>query len=495
MIEISLGRTPNPKQREFFLSRARHTAYGGARGGGKSWAMRTKFVMLAARYDGLKILLLRRTLPELRENHIKPLQALLNGVAVYNEQNKEFLFPNGSRIKCGYCDAEKDVYQYQGQEYDVIGLEEATHFTESQMQFITTCNRSVRTDFSPRMYYTCNPGGVGHDWVKRLFIDRQYSNSERPEDYVFIQASVYDNDVLMQRNPEYITTLENLPEHLRRAHLYGDWDVLEGQYFPEFRRDRHVCAPFEIPAHWRRFRSMDWGFNDPCCVLWHAVGPDGRVYTYRELYVRQTLARDVAARIVELTDMERIAYTVASPDAWQKRGQRDVDGECIAEIFGKHGVPLLKADTDRIIGWNMMREYMADAPDGLPRWQIFPQCANLIRTIPLATYDERHTEDVSGNCEDHACVTGDTLIQTVDGLIPIADLVGTEGLCRCFDDGQSSVSRYHDVFVTQMDATVYKVTMDDGEEFRATGDHPVLLTTGEWKQVQYLTDADCIVQI
>lgn len=402
MITINLGKQPNPKQKEFFLSRARHTAYGGARGGGKSWAMRTKFVMLAARYSGLKLLLMRRTLPELTENHIKPLQALLNGVADYNVQNKEFRFPNGSRIKCGYCDTEKDVYQYQGQEYDVIGLEEATHFTESQMQFITTCNRSVRDDFSPRMYYTCNPGGDGHGWVKRLFIDRDYRASEKPEDYVFIQASIYDNEVLMKANPEYITKLENLPEHLRRAHLYGDWDVLAGQYFPEYRRDKHVCVPFEIPEHWRKFRSMDWGYNDPCCVLWHAVGPDGRVYTYRELYVRQTLARDVAMQAIMMSGKEHIAYTIASPDAWQNRGQKDIDGENIAEIFGKRGMPLLKADTARVVGWNLMREYMADAPDGKPRWQIFPQCTNLIRTIPLATYDEHHTEDVSDKCEDHA---------------------------------------------------------------------------------------------
>ena len=179
-MKLLLQGTPNPKQAAFFLSSARHTAYGGARGGGKSWAMRRKFVLLAFRYEGLQLLLLRRTLPELTENHVRPLLQELNGVARYNQSQRCFLFPNGSRIKLGYCDLEKDVYQYQGQEYDVIGLEEATHFTESQMQFLTTCNRSVRRDFSPRMYYTCNPGGVGHGWVKRLFLDRQYREGETP---------------------------------------------------------------------------------------------------------------------------------------------------------------------------------------------------------------------------------------------------------------------------------------------------------------------------
>lgn len=401
---ITLGETPNPKQIEFFKARARHIAYGGARGGGKSWAMRTKFVMMATKYDGIQILLMRRTLAELRENHIIPLQQLLAGYADYHVTVNEFIFPNGSRIKCGYCQAESDVYQYQGQQYDVIGLEEATLFTEAQRDFIVTCNRPSSRDIQirPRMYYTCNPGGVGHAWVKRLFIDREYRNDERPEDYAFIAAKVYDNQVLMRSDPEYIRALKNLPEHLRRAHLDGDWDALAGQYFPEFRREKHVVDPFAIPSEWRRFRSIDWGYNDPCCVLWHAVGPDGRIYTYREMYVRETLARDLAKQIVMLSADENISYTVASPDMWQTRGQRDIEGSNIAEIFQHCGVPILKADTARIVGWQVMRDYMADAPDGMPRWQIFRNCHNLIRTIPIMTHDDKNVEDISGKVEDHA---------------------------------------------------------------------------------------------
>lgn len=401
----ALGGEPNPRQMEFFRARARYIAYGGARGGGKSWAVRTKCVMMAVRYPKIQILIMRRTLPELRENHILPLQELLAGVAKYNESKSEFVFPNGSRIRCGYCQAENDVYQYQGQSYDVIALEEATLFTESQFNFIRTCNRpsnAAHPIIEPRMYLTCNPNGVGMAWVKRLFVDREYIGKENPDDYVFIPARVYDNKYLMEADPEYVHNLETLPEHLRRAHLDGDWNVLIGQFFTEFRTDRHVVTPFELPEHWRRFRSMDWGYNDPCCVLWHAVSPDGRVYTYRELYVRQTLARDVADKIVELTGDEHIAYTVVSPDMWQARGQKDIDGENIAEIFLAHGVPCIKADTNRMIGWNLMREYMADAPDGKPRWQIFSGCRNLIRTLPLATFDEHKVEDLSATCEDHA---------------------------------------------------------------------------------------------
>ncbi|MBQ1820323.1 MAG: phage terminase large subunit [Clostridia bacterium] len=399
---LHLEGTPNPKQEQFFLASARHVAYGGARGGGKSWAMRRKFVLLAFRYPGLRLLLLRRTLPELTENHLLPLQRELTPAVPYHATQRAFLFPNGSRLKLGYCDREADVFQYQGQEYDVIGLEEATHFSESQMQFLTTCNRSVRTDFKPRMYYTCNPGGVGHAWVKRLFIDRDYRNSERQEDYVFIPARVTDNPVLLRTNPQYLETLENLPDHLRKAYLDGDWDVLEGQFFQEFNRSLHVVHPTRLPMEWKRFRAMDWGYNDPCCVLWFAVAPEGKLYVYRELYLRKTLSSEIAKRVGELSSGERIAYTVASPDAWQQRGLKGAEGESIAEVFSHNGVPLIPADNARVPGWQRVREALAVSPDGTPELRIFETCRNLIRTLPVLTFDAHDCEDVSDNCEDHA---------------------------------------------------------------------------------------------
>ena len=405
-MKLMLEGFPSERQREFFLSRARHTAYGGARGGGKSWAMRRKFILLALRYHGLNLLLLRRTLPELRENHLIPMQRELYGFAVYNSAERVFRFPNGSRIKLGYCDTMQDVYQYQGQEYAVIGLEEATHFTEEQMRFLTTCNRTTRKDFSPRMYYTCNPGNVGHAWVKRLFIDRLYAENENPDDYLFIPARIYDNKVLLEADPNYIRQLEALPEELRRAHLDGDWDVHAGQYFREFSRDRHVIEPFEIPSWWRRFRSMDWGYNDPCCVLWHAVDGENRVYTYRELYVRETRAGEVASMVLELSRGESISYTVASPDMWQKRGAvlsgaGGFEGETLAELFTTSGLSLTPADNSRVPGWNRVRDFLAVAPDGRPNWLCFSDCRNLIRQLPALQFDQHNREDAADG-DDHA---------------------------------------------------------------------------------------------
>ena len=393
----------NPKQDLFLRSTAPRTAYGGARGGGKSWAMRRKLILLALKYPGLNELLMRRTLAELEGNHLRPMLKELNGYVKYVDKNKTFTFPNRSTIKLGYCDTDNDVYQYQGQEYDVIGFEEATSFTPWMLDFISTSNRSTRTDFKPRIYYTCNPGGPGHDYIKRLFIDRDFTEDEKPDDYVFIPAKLTDNAVLMARDPGYMGKLKALPEHLRRAYLDGDWDALENQYFPEFRRETHVIEPFPIPGSWRRFRAMDWGYNDPCCVLWFAVAPDNRVYVYREIYQRQTAPSSMAQLIRKKSLGETISYTVASPDMWQKRGVHDmIGGESIAETFLINGVPLIKADNDRNIGWMRVRENLAMAPDGKPHVMIFSTCHDLIRTLPLLTYDKHDHEDVGDGCEDHA---------------------------------------------------------------------------------------------
>lgn len=409
-IPIIGGKPPTEKQKEFFLADARYIAYGGARGGGKSWAMRRKFVLLALGYSGLRLLLLRRTFPQLNENHIRTLYEELvpRGIAKYNKEERVFTFPTGSIIKMGYCDSEEDAYQYQGQEYEVVGFEEATQFTEFQMRYILTCNRTVRTDFSPRAYFTCNPGGVGHDYIKRLFIDRIYDLScENPDDYLFIQALVDDNPYLMEADPSYVRMLDSLPEDLRRAYREGDWNVIDGQYFKEYRHPLHVIEPFDPPPHWKRFRAMDWGYNDPCAVLWFACDEDGHVYVYREYYKRETPASDLAHIIRGMSEGERIGYTVASPDIWQDRGivKDALRGSTISEILLKNGLSVIKADNSRINGWQRVRDYLGLAPDGIPYLRIMRNCTNLIRTLPLATYNpigHGDREDVSAKCEDHA---------------------------------------------------------------------------------------------
>jgi phage terminase large subunit len=391
------------------MATARHIAYGGARGGGKSWAMRRKFVLLALKYAGLRLLLLRRTLPELRENHVLPLMAELAGFAKYREDEKAFILPNGSRIKLGYCDTERDVYQYQGQEYDVIGLEEATHFTESQKDFLTTCNRSTRTDFKPRMYYTANPGNVGHTWFKRLFIDRDYRGSERSEDYVFIPARVYDNKVLMDTNPEYVQTLENLPEDLRRAHLEGDWDVFAGQYFREFSREIHVIESFDLPGDWRRYITIDYGL-DMLAAYWIAIDGQNKAYVYKELYQDGLIISDAAKRIKEVTGKDKIYCRYAPPDLWNRRQET---GKSAADLFRENGVSLVKANNDRVQGWYNLKEWLKpyDDEQGIKTASlvIFKNCTNLIRTLPQLQRDEKDPNDVA--TEPHELTHGPDAIR------------------------------------------------------------------------------------
>ena len=386
---------PYPKQEEFFLAHAPRIAYGGARGGGKSWAMRIKFILLALSHDGIQILLLRRTFPELRENHILPLQKMLQGIAVYKDSTKEFIFRNRSRIKLGYCQNESDILQYQGQAYEVIGMEEATQFTELQYIALTESNRlsgSVK-NFSPRMYFTCNPGGVGHEWVKRLFIDRNYREDEKSEDYVFVASTVFDNEYIINQNPEYIRTLKNLPEARRRAMLYGDWDAFEGQYFPEFSREKHTCLPFEIPADWNRFCAFDYGLDMTAC-LWFAYPPTrDKLYVYRELYEPNLILSEAAMKISALSENEKIRYYIASPDL---AGRRQDSGKTGFDILAQNGLKgVIPANNERIPGWRMVREFLKPTLSGEASIKIFTSCTNIIRTLPRLLFDSKVSEDVS----------------------------------------------------------------------------------------------------
>lgn len=359
-------------------------------------------------------------MPELQENHAVPLEQLLTGFASFNSTKRVFTFPNKSRIKLGYCDAESDVYQYQGQEYDVIGLEEATHFTEAQMQFLTTCNRTIRTDFTPRMYYTMNPGNVGHAWCKRLFIDKQYKNGENPDDYMFIPARIYDNQVLMQNDPGYLQTLKNLPDDLRRAHLDGDWDLHVGQYFTEFRRDIHVCEPFPIQPHWQRYRAFDYGLDMLAC-LWAAFDALGNCYIYKELCEPNLVISSAAHSILDRTD-EPIECTFAPFDMWNRN--RD-SGKSQAELFGDYGLPLVQVRNGRIDGWLNLKEWLKPVQDGTgrtqPRLHIFSTCTELIRCLPLLQHDEKNPSDCTTQPHDvtHA---PDALRYLMDGRPRPADV-------------------------------------------------------------------------
>lgn len=384
LIDIS---TMNPKQAEFFKSRARFTSYGGARGGGKSWSIDKKGPLLALYYPGIKILLLRRTYKDLERNHVRTLEPLLKGIATYAKQEKCFHFPNGSILELGYCASEADVLQYQGQEYDIIFIDEATQFTEYQFETLTACLRGAN-DFPKRMYLTCNPGGVGHEWVKRLFISRKYRETENPDDYKFIAATVFDNKVLLEKDPGYVNMLNNLSDGLRQAWRDGNWDMLAGQYFSEFDRNVHVVEPFPIPAHWKLYRTIDYGLDCLAC-LWVAIDERGNYYVFREYAESDKVISAGAQDLLSLSEDENIIYTVAPDDLWA-RSQETAKSK--ADIFRENGLPLLKGNRNREAGWLAVKELLT-VKNGESRLKIFSTCTELIECLPALQRDAKRPTD------------------------------------------------------------------------------------------------------
>ncbi len=385
---------PHEKQKEFLLARTRYVAYGGARGGGKSHAVRLKATLMCLGYSGIRVLIVRRSYPELYENHIKIMTAELSGAAVYKDSDKSLTFKNGSRIKFGYCAGDADLLQYQGVEYDVIFMDEATHFTEYQFSVIGACLRGAN-DFPKRFYLTCNPGGVGHAWVKRLFVDREYRSGERAEDYTFIKSTVYDNKPLMELDSEYVNTLKNLPSELRRAWLDGDWDVFAGQYFPEFSREVHVYESHELPTWWKRYRAFDYGLDMLAC-LWAAVDGMGDIWIYREYCEPDLIVSDAAERMLSFSFGEKIETTLAPPDMYNR--QKDT-GKSMAECFEKGGIKLVRADNSRVQGWMNLKEWLKVQTDGdgkrTARLHISDSCRELIRCLPQLMHDPISSMDAA----------------------------------------------------------------------------------------------------
>lgn len=370
-------------------------------------------------------MIIRKTYPELQENHIVPLCSLLNcyspqkseRIASYNDAKKNILFPNGSRILFRYCDAEKDAERFQGTEVDVLFIDEATHQSEEKMKKLTACVRGVN-NFPKRVYFTANPGNEGHAWVKRLFIDKKYQENENPDDYMFIQSLVTDNKALMESQPDYIKQLEALPPKLRKAWLEGDWNVYEGQFFEDFidrpdqyesRQWTHVIHPFDIPDSWRIYRSFDWGYNKPFSCMWFAVDHDGVIYHILELYgctktpnegVKWTPPQ-VFAEIHRIeTEHPWLAgktiQGIADPAIWDAE-----TGESIAETAAKYQVFFSKGDHKRLAGWMQCHYRLAFDENGFPMFYVFENCKNFIRTIPLLQYDDHKVEDLDTDGEDH----------------------------------------------------------------------------------------------
>ena len=436
--------SPSEKQKLFLRDRHKYIGYGGARGGGKSWAVRIKAVLLCLRYPGIKVMIVRKTYPELQENHIIPLCEMLGcyldgeeRIAEYNDGKKHISFPNGSRILFRYLENEKDAMRFQGTEVDVLFVDEATQQSESRMEKLRACVRGTN-DFPKRIYFTCNPGGEGHGWVKRLFIDRRFREGEEPEEHSFIQALITDNRALMEKNPDYIRQLESLPPKLRDAWLYGNWEIFEGQFFEDFRiepdmkaalehgctltreelkeqgRWCHVIAPFDLAAGprrgWTILRSYDFGYGKPFSCAWWAVDYEGVIYRILELYgctgtPNEGLRWTPDRQFQEIARIEREhpwlkgrrIEGVADPAIWDASR-----GESIAETAARCGVYFVPGDNKRIPGWMQCHYRLQFDDEGRARMYVFDNCRAFIRTIPLLQFSKTEPEDLDTEQEDHA---------------------------------------------------------------------------------------------
>jgi hypothetical protein len=402
-------------QTQFLAASEREVFYGGARGGGKSYAMLVDPLRYCHKQKH-RALLIRRTMPELRDliNHSQQLYSKAYPGAKWREQEKEWKFPSGARIEFGYAENLTDALRYQGQSYTWIGIDELPQYpTEDIYNFLRSSLRSVDPEIPVYMRATGNPGNVGSMWVKNMFVDPAVPNTKfdiniktptgiKKISRRFIPAKLEDNPYLMQTD-DYYAMLASLPEVQRKQFLEGNWEAFEDSSFPEFNKDVHVIKPFDIPRNWMRFRACDWGYSSPACCLWIAVDFDNNLFVYRELYTKKITADLFARKVLEAEQGENIRYGVLDSSTWARRG--DI-GPSIAETMILEGCrwrPSDRSPRSRIAGkLELHKRFRPDEETGYPSLFILDNCINLIRTLPMLPVDKNNPEDVDTHAEDHA---------------------------------------------------------------------------------------------
>lgn len=393
-----------PRQWAFISAGADEVLFGGAAGGGKSYGQLVDAFLYALQYPQSKQLILRRTYPELEKSLIRTVMELYpKEWFTYQKSNHFGKFINGSLIDFGYLDNESDVYKYQSAEYDVIRFDELTHFTERMYVYLISRLRGANC-YPKQVKSSTNPGGIGHSWVKRRFIDigendKQYNFTSGSR--IFLPSKVQDNTFLMQSDPDYVKRLENLPEQDRKALLMGDWDIFDGQFFTEWDRSLHVIPPFEIPQDQKRFFVMDYGLDMLAGYL-IAMDSTGDAVVYREIYEGKDnggeglIVSEAAKRIRAMCKGEKVHTFYAPPDLWNR--QKD-SGKSIATLFSDNGIHLSKAPNSRVEGWLQLKEWLhpvlTENGSVRPRLRIFSCCTELIRTLPALITAQENVGDAA----------------------------------------------------------------------------------------------------
>tara|TARA_B100001093_G_scaffold204559_1_gene196652 strand:+ start:2486 stop:3949 length:1464 start_codon:yes stop_codon:yes gene_type:complete len=424
--EILFQANPGP-QTDFLSASEQEVLYGGAAGGGKSFAMLADPV----RYFNNPLsnkLLVRRSTEELREliSVSKQLYPKAIPGIKFLEREKTWIAPSGASLWLSYLDRDDDVSRYQGQAFNWIGFDELTQwpspFAWNYMRSRLRTTKNSGLDLYQRA--TTNPGGSGHQWVKKTFVDpaphntsfdatdpetgeviawpRGHSKEGQPLfKRRFIPATLFDNPYLAD-DGMYEANLLSLPEHQRKQLLEGDWDVNEGAAFPEWNRQIHVIEPFEIPNGWAKFRACDYGYGSHTGVVWFAVAPDEQLVVYREMYCSKVIATDLADMILEVEEEEKIRYGVLDSSLWHNRGDT---GPSLAEqmiLKGCRWRPSDRSKGSRIAGKNELhRRLQVDEFTEEPRIVFFETCSNTISQIPALPLDKNNPEDVDTHAEDH----------------------------------------------------------------------------------------------
>ena len=393
-------------QEDFLAAGDTDVLYGGAAGGGKSYAMLVDPLRYAHR-NAHRGLILRRSMPELREliDKSRELYPKAFPGAKYKEVEKLWNFPSGAKIEFGFLERDADVYRYQGQAYSWIGFDEITHLpTPFAWNYLASRLRTTDPEIQVYMRCTANPGGAGAGWVKKRYIDpAPPNNSFRGGDGLtrkFIPARLQDNPYLAE-DGRYEQMLNALPPTQRKQLLDGNWDVAEGAAFTEFNPFEHVITPFEIPMHWERVKGIDYGYSSESACVWGAVDPnDGTLIIYRELYRKGLLGTELADMLTEMEyDDPFSVQGVLDTACWNRTG---TTGPTVGETLQRAGHKLRRADKNRIQGKIQIHEYLKLQPSGRPKLQIFNTCPNLIRELQSIPLDRKNPEDVDTHAADHA---------------------------------------------------------------------------------------------
>lgn len=393
-------------QEDFLAAGEIDVLYGGAAGGGKSYAMIIDPLRFAHR-AAHRALVIRRSMPELREliDKSRELYPKAFPGAKYKEVEKLWMFPSGAKLEFGFLERDADVYRYQGQAYSFIGFDEITHLpTEFAWNYLASRLRTTDPEIEVYMRCTANPGGAGANWVKKRYIDPSPPNeSFRGADGLtrkFIPARLQDNPYLA-KDGRYEQMLNALPPTQRQQLLDGNWDVAEGAAFVEFNPFEHVIPPFEIPVHWERTKGIDYGYASESACVWGAVDPaDGTLIIYRELYRKGLLGTELAGMITEMEYEDPFSVPgVLDTACWSRTG---TTGPTVGETLQRAGHKLRRADKNRIQGKIQIHEYLKLTQSSRPRIQIFNTCPNLIRELQSIPLDRKKPEDVDTNASDHA---------------------------------------------------------------------------------------------